>query len=67
MIYGLRLSRPLFHAGILACIFRGAYWLRQQTDLLPGIQLAIPTIHVGDLVIFSTLSIMIFVIVNSTT
>ena len=64
MIYGLRLFRPIIHALLLAWIFRIAYSLRQHTDLIPGIQLQIPYINIGDLIIFATISIIIFIIVQ---
>lgn len=64
MIFGLRLSRPIIHAWILACIFWAAYSLRQQTDWIPWIQLQIPYMDIGDLVVFATISVIIFVIVQ---
>lgn len=64
MIYGLRLFRPVIHAWLLAWIFRTAYSLRQHTDLLPGIQLEIPYINITDLIVFASISIVIFVIVQ---
>lgn len=66
MIFGLRLFRPIIHAAILWWIFRAAYSLRQQTDLIPGIQLQIPYIDIGDLILFAAISIVIFVIVQFT-
>jgi lipopolysaccharide/colanic/teichoic acid biosynthesis glycosyltransferase len=64
MIYGLRLSRPVFHAWFLAVIFRLAYIFRQRTDWIPWIQLDIPFINIWDLVIFATISIIVFVIME---
>ena len=64
MIQALRLVRPLFHGAILGRVFQAAYALRQQTDLIPGIQLAIPVINTTDLTIFAVISIAIFIIVN---
>ncbi len=66
MIFGLRLFRPVIHAAILGWIFRAAYSLRQQTDLIPGIQLQIPYIDIRDLVLFASISIVIFIIVQFT-
>lgn len=38
--------------------------MRQKTDLLPGIQLQIPGILIGDLTIFAILSVVLFVIMG---
>ena len=64
MIYGLRLFRPVIHAWLLAWIFRMAYSLRQQTDLIPWIQLQIPYININDLIVFASISIVIFIVVQ---
>ncbi len=64
MIYGLRLIRPIFHAAILTWIFIGAYYLRQRTDLLPWIQLEIPGILTGDLALFASVSVVMFLIIQ---
>gem|GEM_PF-2738372 len=64
MIYGLRFLRPLLHILLLLVAFRWAYLLRQQTDLIPGLQLQIPGIHTGDLMVFAVMSIVLFLIFN---
>lgn len=60
----LRLFRPALHALILGLVFRGAYHLRQRTDLIPWIQLDIPFISIKDLIVFAWISILLFLIVQ---
>lgn len=64
MKYALRLLRPWLHALLLILIFIGAYYIRQRTDLIPGIQLTIPFIHIQDLILFACLSIVVFLAVQ---
>ncbi len=63
----LRLLRPWLHALLLIGIFFVAYYLRQKTDLLPGIQLAIPYIYITDLIIFAGISVLLFAIFQFST
>lgn len=64
LMLGLRIARPIIHAGILIMIFIGAYFLRQKTDLLPGIQLQLPGILINDLTVFAVISVLLFVILG---
>lgn len=64
MISALRLIRPILHAILLALTFWGAYHLRQRTDLIPWIQLAIPVILIQDLLLFAVISIVVFLIIQ---
>jgi exopolysaccharide biosynthesis polyprenyl glycosylphosphotransferase len=60
----IRVIRPIIHATIITAIFYGAYHLRLQTDLIPGIQLRIPVIYFSETMIFALLAALIFVTIG---
>lgn len=63
MIY-LRILRPFLHIVIVLISFSITYFLRQQTDLIPYVQIPIPFINVQETIIFAITSSIIFVILG---
>lgn len=60
----LRLFRPLFHMLIIITVFYLLYKLRQITDLIPGVQLPIPAMDFDEIMIYSWISAVFFVIIG---
>lgn len=59
-----RLCRPIFHAALICVVFFLSYKLRLLTDLIPGLQLTIPAINVGELQLYAVFSAIAFVCVG---
>lgn len=60
----MRLLRPLIHCILILAIFYGVYQLRQFTDLIPGVQLDIPTMILEETVIYAIISAIWFVAIG---
>lgn len=56
-----RLLRVLFHAACMILVFLVMYILRLRTDLIPGVQIHIPEVHIADLSLFVFFAILVFV------
>lgn len=52
----IRLLRPVIHNILILAIFYGVYQLRQFTDLIPGIQLDIPTMILEETILYAIIS-----------
>lgn len=57
-----RLLRVVVHFLCMLSIFALMYIVRLRTDLIPGVQLTIPSVHVFDLSLFAVLSAFVFVL-----
>lgn len=57
----LQLVRPVLHVLVIVFCFRAMYLLRQYTDLIPFVQLRIPTINFRETMLFAVWSWVLFV------
>lgn len=57
----LRLLRPLLHMGIIMLSFWLMYLVRQTTDLIPFVQLRIPTLNLEETMLFALCAACAFV------
>ena len=62
-MFKLRLIRPLFHFLIINALFFLMYKIRMWTDLIPWVQLPIPLINPQELMIFSLISSVWFILI----
>lgn len=60
----IRLLRPVIHSILILAIFYSVYQLRQFTDLIPGIQLKIPTMVLEETILYAIISTIWFIAIG---
>ncbi len=60
----LRVLRPIIHGIIIMAVFYLIYQVRLFTDLIPGIQLQIPTINYGETMGYAILAAIAFIAIG---
>lgn len=64
-MFELRMMRPALHFLIINVLFFLTYKLRLLTDLIPGVQLPIPFINGTELMVFSLIASIGFIVIGS--